>query len=137
MRTTKLITKLFTAMLFMALCFAPAKALAQKDVIQTSVVKDGYVMTDGKMMALTSGKLTPMKKNVVMENGTKISKKGSVKVKGSKRVKMKNGNCVDYTGTIENCNVNSQYFTCTEHKGMRAEKDGKCPKCGKELVKKN
>jgi hypothetical protein len=135
---TKLFYRLCTAILFMALFLAPSKVSAQIiDKIEVATVKDGYVMLDNKMMAINNGQLTPMKKSVTMANGTKIKKNGSVKPKGGKRVKMMNGHCIDNTGTIENCNVNSTYYTCTMHKDVRAAKNGKCPKCGMALVRKN
>ncbi|HEX8561591.1 MAG TPA: DUF6799 domain-containing protein [Flavobacterium sp.] len=134
MNTTRTIAKLFTAFSIIALCLAPSKSTAQTSKLETSVVKDGYVMMDGKMMALKDGKLAPMKKKVVMSNGTKVSKSGVVKTTDGKKVKMKDGNCVDNTGKVDDCNVNADYYTCTHHPDVRAAKDGKCPKCGMDLV---
>ena len=134
MNTTKTIAKLFTAFAIVAMCLAPAKSTAQTSKVQTSVVKDGYVMMDGKMMALKDGKLSPMKKKVVMTNGTKVSKRGVVKMANGERIRMKDGNCIDYTGKVNDCNVNADYYTCTHHPEVRAAKDGKCPKCGMDLV---
>lgn len=137
MKTKNLIPKLL-AMFALALFFlAPATVKAQQSKVETSVVKDGYVMIDGKMMELKNGQMTMMKKNVVLENGTRIKKNGVVKMKGQKRIKMMNGNCSDKTGIVSDCNVNSKYFTCTHHPEVRAAKAGKCPKCGMELVQKN
>ncbi len=135
MKTT--ISKLFTAALMLTLFLVPAVSSAQMSKVETSVIKDGYVMLDGKMMALTDGKMTPMKKTVKMDNGTKIRKNGRVKTVDGKRIKMENGHCIDNVGKIENCNANSTYYTCTHHKEVRAAKDGKCPQCGMDLVKKN
>lgn len=137
MKTTTLIPKLFSMLAFALLFFAPAAVKAQQSKVETSVVKDGFVMMDGKMMILENGKMTPMKKNIVMENGTKIKKNGMIRTKDGKKIKMKNGNCSDKMGAVADCNVNSKYFTCTHHPEVRAAKDGKCPKCGMDLVQKN
>jgi hypothetical protein len=124
-------------MLFMAIALASGNVSAQTDIIQTSVVKDGYVMMEGKMMTLKDGKVSPMKKSVKMANGTRVKKSGAVRMADGTKAKMKNGNCIDNTGTIENCNVNAPYYTCTMHPDVRAAKKGKCPKCGMDLVMKN
>ncbi len=128
------IGKLFTAILFLGLCLSPVTTKAQVSKVETAVVKDGYVMIDGKMMTLKDGKMTKMTKNVTMENGTKVKKNGAVKISGKKRMKMKNGNCIDNTGSISDCNINARHYTCTHHPDVRAAKDGKCPKCGMDLV---
>lgn len=133
---TKTISK-FAALLFFAFVLAPTAGFAQVSKVETSVVKDGYVMLDGEMMALKDGKMSPMEKNIKMENGTKVRKNGRVKTADGKRERLQNGHCIDNTGKIENCNANSQYYTCTHHKEVRAAKDGKCPKCGMDLVRKN
>ncbi len=133
----KKIFTLFSALLIATFCLVSTQTQAQTSKMETSVVKDGFVMMDGQMMAITGGKLAPMEKNVKMENGTKIKRNGTVKVKHEKRIKMMNGNCVDMLGKVENCNVNAKYYTCVDHKNVRAAKDGKCPKCGKDLVMKN
>lgn len=128
---------IFSALLIGSLCLVSTQSQAQTSKMETSVVKDGFVMMDGELMALKDGKLGEMKKNVKLENGTKIKRNGSVKAKHQKRIMMKNGNCVDMSGKVDDCNVNAKYYTCTDHKKVRAAKDGKCPKCGKDLVMKN
>lgn len=132
-----IITKLCTAALMMALYLTPSISTAQTDKIEVAVVKDGFVMIDDEVMAINKGKLSLLKKTATMENGTKIRKNGSVKAKGARRVKLENGNCIDHSGKIENCNVGSQHYTCTMHKDVRAAKNGKCPQCGMDLVKRN
>ncbi|MBF6607387.1 MAG: hypothetical protein ITG00_01460 [Flavobacterium sp.] len=132
-----LLLKFGTAALLFALYFAPSAAFAQVDRIDVATVKDGYVMVDNEMLAVNSGKLTKMNKTVKMENGTKIKKNGVVKAKGKKRVKMRNGNCVDKSGKIEDCNIDSQPYSCKHHNDIRASKPGKCSQCGMELAKRN
>lgn len=123
--------------LMLALYFSPQVSSAQANKMEVSTIKDGFVMVDNEMLAINDGKLTLMSKTQRMDNGTKIKKNGVVKIKGQKRMKMKNGNCIDKMGKMENCNLGSQHYTCAHHKHVRSEKNGKCPECGMDLVKRN
>ncbi len=122
--------------LMLALYLMPQTSTAQASGISTSTFRDGYVMVDNEMLAMNDGKLTTMSKAQRLDNGTKVKKNGVVKIKGQKRIKMKNGNCVDKMGKVDNCNLASQPYTCTHHKNIRSSKMGKCPECGMELIKR-
>lgn len=109
---------------------------AQANEVKITSFNNGYVMVDNEMLVLNQGKMTKMMKTQRMENGTKIKKNGVVKVKGQKRMKMKNGHCIDHSGKVEDCNVASQPYSCAHHKHIRSHKAGKCPECGMDLVKR-
>lgn len=131
-----MMAKIVTAILFMLLCLTPATTVAQNK-IATSVVKDCCIMKDGKMMVVKDGKMTRMKKAMIMENGTKCKKNGVCIMQDGTRVKMKEGNCMDKTGKMDNCSIDDKtVYTCPMHEDIKSDKLGKCPKCGMALVEK-
>jgi hypothetical protein len=96
-------SRIFTAMLFMALLLGSATMSAQKSQLDVSVLKDCCMMKDGKMMQLKDGQLTKIKKAVVLENGTKVKRNGVCVMPDRTRVRMKEGNCIDKAGKIGDC----------------------------------
>lgn len=122
--------------LLLALYLCPQITSAQANEVKISSFKNGFVMVDNEMLAMNDGKLTKMSETYKMDNGSKIKKNGVVKIKGQKRMKMKNGNCVDQLGKIDNCNIASQPYTCEHHKHIRSSKMGKCSECGMDLIKR-
>lgn len=101
---TKKLTRTLAAFLFLLLSTAYASAQT-KNVLSISKMKDCCIMTDGKMMQFKDGQLTPMKKAVRLENGTKVKRNGVCVMPDRTRVRMKEGNCIDLQGNIENCAV--------------------------------
>ena len=61
---------------------------------------DGVMMHNGKVMQVKDGKKTVLKKEVTMQNGTKIDENGMVTKKGSSAVKMKEGQHIDMSGNM-------------------------------------
>ena len=98
------ITQLFTALLFAIMFLSAGNAFSQSKV-ETVVMKDCCMMKDGKMMLMTNGKMTRMKKHMMMENGTKCKKNGVCVSKDGTRTRMQNGNCMDKSGKMDNCAV--------------------------------
>ena len=97
-------------MLFTSLCLGlfllSGNAQAQtKSKLDVSVIKDCVMMTDGKMMQLKDGKLTPIKKPVILADGTKIKRSGKVIKADGTKIRMKEGNCMDNSGKLDNCAV--------------------------------
>jgi len=97
-------------MLFTSLCLGlfllSANAQAQtKSKLDVSVIKDCVMMTEGKMMQLKNGQLTPIKKPVMLANGTKIKRNGKCILPDGSRIKMVEGNCMDNSGKLDNCAV--------------------------------
>lgn len=148
MKITKTIAKVFTIMLFMLLCLNPTATIAQSK-INTSVMKDCCMMKDGKMMVFKDGKMTRMKKSMTMENGTICKRNGVCIMKDGTRVKMKEGNCMDNSGKMDNCSTDVKTvdiktkkvkhpvaYTCSMHPEVKSDEPGKCPKCGMALVVK-
>jgi len=129
------ITQLFFSAFFMSLLFSASDMTAQtRDQLDVAVIKDCHMMKDGKMMEVKAGKLSKMRKKVVLENGTKIKRNGMVVMADRKRVRMTEGNCIDNRGKIDNCTSIS--YTCPMHSDVINGKSGKCPKCGMALVEK-
>ena len=98
--------KLAMAGLCLAVFLLSGTAKAQtKSKLDVSVIKDCVMMTDGKMMQLKNGQLTPIKKPVILANGTKIKRNGKCIFPDGKRIRMVEGNCMDDSGKLDNCAV--------------------------------
>lgn len=61
---------------------------------------DGYMMMDGKMMLIKDGKMSPMKKQITMDNGTKMMVDGMCVKKDGSKMKMKEGDHMDMEGKM-------------------------------------
>jgi len=57
-------------------------------------------MTNGKMMMVVDGKTVIMDKEMTTKNGTVVMMDGTVKMKGGKTMKMKEGDCMDMSGKM-------------------------------------
>lgn len=98
--------KLAMTGLCLAVFLLSGTAQAQtKSKLDVSVIKDCVMMTDGKMMQLKNGQLTPIKKPVILANGTKIKRNGKCIFPDGKRIRMVEGNCMDDSGKLDNCAV--------------------------------
>ena len=123
------------ALFFMVISLS---AIAQS-AAKTVVMKDCCMMKDGKMMVMKDGKIMPMKKDMVMKNGTKCMTNGECITKDGKKMMMKNGDCMEMSGkmcTDKMKKMAAMTYTCPMHAEVTADKPGKCPKCGMNLVKK-
>lgn len=96
-------------LLFTSLCLGlfllSATAHAQASKLNVSVIKDCCMMTEGKMMQLKNGQLTPIKKPVILANGTKIKRNGKCILPDGTKIRMVEGNCMDNSGKLDNCAV--------------------------------
>ncbi len=113
---------------------------------------DCCVMKDGKMMMMKDGKMTPMDKDMTMKNGAKCTTNGECIMKDGKKMMMKDGQCMDMEGKMGECKMGSNAnccaqkqegksdmtatYTCPMHPEVVSDKEGKCPKCGMDLIKK-
>jgi hypothetical protein len=151
MKNKKTITVLCASVLMLAACFFTGSfAHAQ---MHSAATKDCCMMKDGKMMQMKGGKITPMDKEMTMENGTKCMTNGECITKDGKKMQMIEGDCIDMSGKMDKCTVMNKdtqktnekknkkkekaiTYTCPMHPEVTSDKPGKCPKCGMDLVKK-
>ncbi len=64
------------------------------------IMKDGFLMKDGKMMMLKSGMSSPMDKEMTLANGTKVMPSGDVIMKHGKKMMMKEGMMMGMDGKM-------------------------------------
>ena len=151
MKTKKMNLEIFASMLFFVACIASTTSFAQsKDMAK---MKDCCMMKDGKMMCMKDGKPMPMEKDMTMKDGTICMVNGECIMKDGKKMQMKEGQCMDMSGKMDNCSMmhenmkSSEHkkshhkhmamtYTCTMHPEVTSDKQGKCPKCGMDLVEK-
>lgn len=153
MKNTKMLTKMFAAMLVLALCFTTSNAFAQTKAKGT-MTKDCCMMKNGKMVMVKDGKTMPMDKDMKMSNGTTCMVNGECIMKDGKKMTMKEGDCMDMSGKMDKCtmmnkstkktakmktkknNAAAVVYTCPMHPEVTSDKPGKCPKCGMTLEEK-
>lgn len=80
-----------------------------------SKMKDCCMMKDGKMMQMKSGKMTAMKKDMTMKNGTKCMTNGECIMKDGTKIKMQNGDCIDKDGKMDKCDMMHMDGEKSEH----------------------
>ena len=141
-----MLTKMFAAMLVLALCFTTSSTYAQTRT-KKAMMKDCCMMKDGKMMVMKDGKTMPMDKDMTMKNGTKCMTNGECTMKDGSKMMMKNGDCMEMSGKMCNDKIKKMetkkskkvaaiIYTCPMHPEVTSDKPGKCSKCGMDLVKK-
>jgi hypothetical protein len=148
MKNTKMMVKMFTAILFIAVSMTTGNAFAQAKT-KASTMKDCCMMKDGKMMCMKDGKMIPMDKDMKMKNGTTCMVNGECVMKDGKKMKMKEGDCMDMDGKMDKCSMTTKSkktkskkhtmamtYVCPMHSEVTSDKPGKCPKCGMDLVEK-
>lgn len=152
MKNTKMGTKMFVAMLVLALCFTNVNTFAQTKT-KGAMMKDCCMMKDGKMVMVKDGKTMPMDKDMKMANGTTCMVNGECVMKDGTKMKMKEGDCMDMSGKMDKCammnkstkkttkmksktHTMAMVYTCPMHPEVISDKPGKCPKCGMDLVEK-
>ncbi|GEP51921.1 hypothetical protein FNO01nite_25930 [Flavobacterium noncentrifugens] len=104
MKTFNTYKLLFTS-LCLGLFLLSGTAHAQSSKLNVSVIKDCCMMTEGKMMQLKNGQLTPIKKPVILANGTKVKRNGKCILPDGTKIRMVEGNCMDNSGKLDNCAV--------------------------------
>jgi hypothetical protein len=152
MKNKKMISIMFVALLLIATSITTTNVFAQTKVT-TSMMNDGLMMKDGKMMQMKSGKMMPMHKNMTMTNGTKCMTNGMCIMKDGKKMQMKEGQSMDMNGKMDmggmmnkdsksSTNMNSKnhnmaaMYVCPMHPEITSNKPGNCTKCGMALVLK-
>ena len=142
MKNTKMIAKMFTVMLFIAVSLTTSNVSAQTKT-KKAMMKDCCMMKDGKMMHMKDGKMMTMDKDMKMKNGTTCMVNGECVMKDGKKMKMKEGDCMDMNGKMDKCDMMktkkhtmSMTYTCPMHPEVSSDKQGKCPKCGMDLIVK-
>ncbi len=136
---------MLAAVLVMGLSLTVSNSFGQTKMDSTKM-KDCCMMKGGKMMCMKDGRSMPMEKDMTMINGTKCMTNGNCVMKDGKTVKMKEGECMDMNGKMDKCemmiksseiNKNKAItYTCSMHPEVTSDKQGKCPKCGMDLIKK-
>ena len=105
MKTLNYCKAAFTS-LCLGLFLLSGTAQAQtKSKVDISVVKDCVMRTEGKMILVKNGQVTPITKPIMLANGTKVKRNGKCILADGKRIKLKNGNCMDNSGKVDNCAV--------------------------------
>jgi len=61
-------------------------------------IGDCVLMKDGQMMLMTKGKMTPVKKNITLADGTVCKADGTLVLKGGKQIKLSNGEGFEIAG---------------------------------------
>ena len=152
MKNKKIISTVFASMLMVVMCFTATNTFAQTKT-DHSKMKDCCMMKDGKMMCMMDGKTMPMEKDMTMKNGTMCMKNGECIMKDGTKMQMKEGQCMDMNGKMDNCSMMNKdmksstkkkttkkemgmTYTCPMHPEVTSAKAGKCPKCGMDLVQK-
>jgi hypothetical protein len=74
--------------------------LNQSTIVAQATAPDGFMMKDGKMMMVNSGKFTPMVRDITLPNGTKVMKTGSYMLKGGAKMMLKEGEELDMEGNM-------------------------------------
>jgi uncharacterized protein YdeI (BOF family) len=75
-------------------------AMAQSRM-STSQMKDGFVMTKGKMMMIQGGRISAMDQDKTLGDGTKVTTNGTVTMSGGKTTVLNNGDFIDMTGHLQ------------------------------------
>ena len=143
-----MLTKMFAAMLVLALCFTTSSTYAQTRT-KKAMMKDCCMMKDGKMMVMKNGKTMPMTKDMTMKNGTVCMVNGECVMKNGEKMMMKDGECMDMNGKMDKCSMMTKSkkmktkahpmamaYTCPMHPEVMSDKPGKCPKCEMDMVAK-
>jgi len=105
MKTLNNCKLLFTSLCLGVFLLSGAAQAQTKSKLDVSVIKDCCMMTEGKMMQLKNGQLTPIKKPVILANGTKVKRNGKCILPDGTRIRMVEGNCMDNSGKLDNCAV--------------------------------
>jgi len=75
-------------------------AMAQSRM-STSQMKDGMMMSKGKMMMIQGGRISAMDQDKTMSDGTEVTMNGTVTTPDEKSTTLNNGDMVDMTGHIQ------------------------------------
>jgi hypothetical protein len=144
MKSKKLISTTLASMLIVVLCFTTSNVAAQTKA--TKAKMDCCMMKDGKMMCMMhDGKMTPMKNDMTMKDGSKCMTNGECMMKDGKKMTMTEGQCMDMNGKMSMHSKAHKMmktkkamaaYTCPMHHEVTSDKQGKCPKCGMDLVMK-
>ena len=67
---------------------------------EKAMTKDHMMMKDGKVMMVMGGKTTPVDKDVVLANGTKVTPAGAVTMKDGMKSMMKEGEMMGMDGEM-------------------------------------
>lgn len=92
-----------TAMVFSAGAFAQLEPMASDTAIyQAAATKhpDGFLMKGGKVMRIKDQKMTLLKNDTTLANGTVIMTNGSYMRKGEAKAKFKEGQHMDFSGRL-------------------------------------
>lgn len=96
-----------SALAFSVAAFAQSDTVVNKtqpipiDSVQQDMSKvDGCMMMDGKMIMIKDSVSTPMKKQMIMGNGTKVMMDGMCMKRNGEKMKMKEGDHMDMHGTM-------------------------------------
>ncbi len=137
-----IISSVIAPILILIFSFAMGNANAQT---KSPAAGSCCVMNGGKMMVMENGTCKPLDHKMTMKNGTTCSPDGQCIKRNGKKVKMKEGQCMNMKGKVKSCNMkmdnqksemNATTYTCPMHAEVVSDKPGKCPKCNMALVKK-
>jgi len=78
----------------------PVIAQNTSNTLDASRLKDGYALYQGAMIQMQNGQITPLNKDVTMQNNTKVYANGMVALPGKKQQKLPEGYAVNMSGKI-------------------------------------
>ena len=71
-----------------------------KGMAKKAMMKDGYIMKNGRMMVVKNGMTMRMEKAIMMPNGSTVKPNGELTTKDGKKTMLKNGAIVDKDGMV-------------------------------------
>lgn len=104
----KFLLKTLPTLALAGLCFAAQAQTAptHSDKMKSgsmshkSMMRDGTMMKNGKMMVMKNGKMMPMTEDMTMTDGSMCMKDGTCKTKDGMTMKMKDGDMMAMDGTM-------------------------------------
>jgi hypothetical protein len=103
---------------------------------------DCCMMQQGKMTCMMMGKMSPMEKDMMMQDSSIVKPDGTVIRRNGEKIRLRDGMCCDMMGNVHESCVHQQirkrdkqkaYYVCPMHPDETADKPVKCPKCGMML----
>ncbi|WP_379841871.1 DUF6799 domain-containing protein [Flavobacterium myungsuense] len=85
---------------FLTLIFLVLSLSINAQTKKSTTNTDCCMMKEGKMMIMKNGKTMPMKKTMLMKNGTKCMVNGECIMRDGSKMQMKEGDCMEMSGKM-------------------------------------
>lgn len=128
-------------LLLLLISFGSYLSVEARQGVDPTKLKDCCIMSGGKMMVCSASVLAPMTKTMMLSNGTQVTIKGEYSTKTGATGVLKEGECIDMTGTLNNCAKaapvpTTLMYYCPTHPAVVNTTGGKCSRCGTTMVLK-